>query len=541
MRYDLTKTPTSPPLPGKRLLLMGLAKDGPVNTPIPVKTLQEAEDIFGSRLYGDLVKGFLQARLVPGITIYLMRITGEYARANLQATVGIEKKNVISIRSIAAGDTYNDIRIYLDKVLKDNVQKDALIFEIPKAGMISRGYLLEDYASLEELVREINLDTQSRKNEVFVTTSMPFLSPSLLVAANPKAIRMVGGHDGLTISKQGLNIQIPKDNLYLALENSYSLLVGQEYDIICPVSARFDDSHPAYFYGTAEYGNVFFASDDDYLALVDTEQADQLVTFHEQLIDFCRRQEAYGIISHGILGTREVKDLSDLTKHEYSYVAALAQATAIRNRYGLAYYKNGDWIDKGHYLSVWAHDCYFYQGTEYQFMANGHVLYAAMMAGMNDSETLVNKPLPAGVALRYELADDELEDLATLGISTARWSVKRGAVIAASVTTGLYDSALHHLPNIRMIQMTMSEVYLAMEDMVGGNYVPAVTEREMDRRMNTVLSQLVTRNVLRDYTLSINYKRAENQGYISLELLTKYAVEHVATSANMLFAQRGVV
>src|SRR5205085_6735716 len=151
MQYDLYEQPTSPPNPGKTVFLLGLSKDGPINTPIPIQNPREAESIFGSKRYGDLVKAYEQAYRIPGVTIYLMRITGEYARGEMLGDIGDTNEAVLQIRSINGGDVYNGIRVYIETIRRDNQDVEALIFEIPKADMISRAYVLSDYDTMADL------------------------------------------------------------------------------------------------------------------------------------------------------------------------------------------------------------------------------------------------------------------------------------------------------------------------------------------------------------------------------------------------------
>src|SRR5205085_9344151 len=127
----------------------------------------------------------------------------------------------------------------------------------------------------------------------------------------------------------------------------------------------------------------------------------------------------------------------------------------LRDRYGLSNFSNGQWMDKGQYISIFGYDLIFDAETSEETIGNGGPLYAAMVAALGDDENMTNNVLPTGVKLRYEYADDELKDLALLGVTVARDSVKRGPVISTAVTAAIYQSQLHSLPNIRMIQETI--------------------------------------------------------------------------------------
>ena len=519
MRYDIYDLPSANLNPGKTLFLLGQAKDGPINTPVPVSSRQEAERIFQ---FGNLIDAYRQVEGVSGITVYLMRITGEYARLSLLGEVDGEIVPILHCRSIYGGEVYNHIHIYVGTVERNGASHPALIVESPIDSISGLSYVLEDYENLQELVYDINHDARLKKGLIYASTNYPLLDPSSLIEHNGTPTPMAGGDDGLNVTK---------DELYMALDVSYSILEGREVDVICPFPARFDDTHPVYFYGSSAsvYGKATYAS-DDYLALVDTEHPDRYVTFHEQLIDFCRAQERFGIITHGVIGLREI---AQPERMQPFYISRLVNATAFRDRYGMVEYTDGHWIDKGHYISIFAQDLVFDPETEQEQVANGCALYAALIASLNSNETTTNRPLPENISLRFELTPEEMQDLTYLGVVTVRPSVKHGLVIANGVTAGLPQSDLHYIGNIRMVQFAMHALNRVLEEQVGEPFVPVVTLKELDRKVSDTLKHLIQTQILKDYQYELKFEPDTYTLNVSVYLMPRYSTEFVSAQTSI--------
>lgn len=519
MKYDIYQLPTATPGPGKSVFLLGQSEDGPVNTPVPVRSLAEAVNLFRN---GNLIDAYTQVENVSGITVYLMRITGEYARVALLGEIEAEEVPVLKFRSIFGGERYNGIHIYTRDVERDGVEVKALIIESPDVDTPGVSYVLSDYSSIHELIYSINTDTRMKRSWVYASSSFIHESPDILGELNTVPMGMSGGNDGMNLSK---------DEIYIALDTSYSVLEGREVDVICPYPARFDDAHPSFYYGDSSYGNMTYGK-GDFLGLVDTEHSTRNVTFHEQLIDFCRMQERFGITTHGVIGLREVENPGERNSY---YLSRLIQASAFIDRHGLVEYQNGSWVDKGHYISVLAQDFTFEGGLE----ANGCALYAGLVASLDPNETTTNLAIPDGIELRFELELGELRDLASIGAVAARRSVKSGIVITNGVTAGLEGSPLQLIQNIRMVQFTLYVINKVLEGMVGETFTPVMTLKEIDRKVQEGLLHCVSTQILKTFEYSVRFNGYTQGVQIDLQLMPRNSIEFTDARAGLKFNSGG--
>lgn len=517
MRSDTYDLPTSPPNPGKTLFLLGQAKDGPINTPIPIRSLTEAKKVFGPEEEGDLVRAYNHASRVAGITTYMMRISGEYAKGILLGSIEEQVLPVVKLRSIHGGENYNSIKMYIQPVPHNGATTSALIIESPADKQKPHlAYLLHEYTTIQELVLTINADARNNDGFVYATSEYSYADISCLDGHNTIPTYLTEGLDGINLSK---------DDLYLALDASYSILEGREVDIIHPVSACFDDTHPVSFYGSGVYGSAVYAT-DKYLTLVDTERGNRIVTFHEQLIEFCRSQERFGIMTHGVLAMNE-RTLSQMNPF---HISRIIRATGLEGRYGLIDYSQGNWYDKGYFISIFSHDFVYDKDTASEHYHNGAATYASMVASLSLTETTTNRPLPEGVTLRYELSNEEIKDLAALGIVTARESISKGPVIANGVTAGLAALPMHLITNVKIVQHAIYLANYAVSELIGETSIPVITDKEIERRIDTALSTLVSDNrALKEYSIQVSLGNRTSEGTVKLNLVPRYSVESVST------------
>lgn len=518
MKYDIYELPFSPPTPGKNFFLLGQAKDGPINSPVFVKTENEAKAIFKE---GNLLDAYKQIAPIQGVTVYLMRVTGEYARSSLIGDISDELVPAVTFRSVYGGEVYNNITLQIKE------DENPVLEVVYPKGAGKKVYQLSKYQNINDLLYEVNRDARLNDGMMYAYSQYAFHDISILYGNNTELISFAGGADGLNHTK---------DELYEALDRSYSILEGREIDIICPYPARFDDTHPIFYYNDASKSYYQLASYNrgNSLTLVNPDFPERFLSFHEQLIDFCRSQERFGFMTHGVIGLNEV---SKPGKMQDYYISRLLRYTAFADRYGLVEKQAGIWFDKGFYISVFAQDFVFYPNTDKEQTANGCALYGALIASLRPDETTTNLKLPSHVELQFELSPQEIKDLSFLGAVTARTSVSKGLVIANGITAGLSNSAFHLLVNIRMIQYALHALNQVLEDMVGEPWIPVVTLREMDERVRGTLDHLQGLRIIKGFEYRINYDRFTQAAAISLNLLSRYSVEQISASTTVVFDQ----
>jgi len=273
-----------------------------------------------------------------------------------------------------------------------------------------------------------------------------------------------------------------------------------------------------------------YSANDDYLQLIDTEDNDRVVSYHERLIDFCRDQMQLGIMSHGVIGIRPLKDLSATIEYDNSYISRLVRTTALLDRYGLMRYQDGSWIDKGHFISIVASEVEFQKDTDEAYYDNGAVAYASFMTSRIGTTT--NEQIPIE-GLRYELSDESLTELSKLGIVTFRNSVRKGLVVTSGVTAAHWDNDLHDLANVRMVQITMAHMNDVVQKIYEADIDPAVRRVYTEDRIKQRLDLLKADGVITGYDYEVNYDSHDEFGKIDLRLSTKYTVDGIGTSASI--------
>lgn len=529
--YDFYNYPIVSPQRGRTLLLLGTALDGPVNIPIPVQNPQVAKRIFGEM--GTLYQGYLEAYDVSStITIYMMRVTGEHASAEMwgmdMSQAVREKKPILKFRMISGGEKYNEVSAQIRNMPgEDGEDNYVLAFNLPESiGIDSPMYALDDYENMNMLVKRINEDTRTGANCIIASTTNPDNDVRTLIPFNDIEY-FEGGVDGEDVSK---------NDLYLALEYTYELLVGYYVDYIVLLNARFDDVHPAAFYGKAVYGTSIYEESRDYLSLQDTENGGRLVTFHGQLINFCKKQVGFGCMTHGVIGMNLIKDPSDLEKHEYSYIIRLLETSGFKTRYGLAEFSNGEWYDSGYYVSVVSGELIHHPEQEGEYFSNMCVPYAAMLASMGIDETTTNQVIPGAEKLRYQFTTNELLELSQMGVVAPRESVRKGIVIANGVTASIPTGEMHTIANVRQVQLALSFLNEALDEFVGEPILPLIRGRALQDVIETVLNSLKDDGVLIDYRYNLEYDENKGTGALTVDLQTKFMVESITASSNLRFS-----
>jgi hypothetical protein len=529
IHYDIAASFLADEQRGKTILLLGTAKDGPVNVPVNVTDLANFAKIFGDSKQGTLGRAFEQVyNTNQNLAIYVMRITGSQASTQILGVLQSGKPTcLLKVTSRYGGSQYNNLYVTIENNAFRLRQRD------DDGNTINLWeYTLDNYDYIGDLVRVLNKDAQDNTIPVYLSTDFVYEPISTLVTwMNNIENRLFGGDDG---------IDIKKDDLYIALESAYEMLQGLYIDVIVPVGAFLDDAHPVAFYGQGIYGTSYYAADRDYLSLIDTENNNHVVTFHEQLINFCRKQESFGVFTHGVIGLNPVEDPSFVTDHPFSYIIRLLQATAFKDRYGFAEFNQGNWIDHGHYVSVVAGEFVWNKGTEEEYFDNGYLVYAAMIASLFGKNTTTNQPVPAPVDLRYEFLTEELTEMANMGVVSFRRSVKRGIVVANGVTAALPDSDLHYIANVRMIQLTMAMVDQVIEPYIGANMVPVIANKEIEKAVDTVLQYLQEQGILIAYDYSVTFDRNARSCQINLSLMPRYAFEFISSSVGFQFKGQAV-
>lgn len=519
IKYDFLYSYSKPEGIGSNIYLLGTSEDGPLYEPVLVKNKEQARKIFGDENKGTLVKAFDQAYdSGKDISIFLMRITGKSATfelVDIHPESG-ELESILHIRSIFAGEKYNNIHFMIDV----DEETDSVFFEIHTKDGIHL-YELEEGMTLDSLLRGVNDDCRNGKHPVIMSSDYPDI-PLYQILHRLHGIYLQGGEDGINATR---------DDLYINAEVAYEILLGRPIDIIVPVDMYVDDVNPAYLYGKAVYGSAFYASGRDYLQLVDTYNNDKVVTYHEQLIDFCRQQVSLGYMTHGVIGFRPLPMIPRNIESNDSYILRIIETTAFRDRTGFVEYRNGYWVDKGFYISVVCSELIFNKGTPNEYYANGAVRYGALLAGQFDTTT--NMPIGNDVELRYELSESTRGDLSHLGIVSFRNSIRSGLVVHSGVTAAIAQNDYHSIANTRMTQLTIAYMNEAVQLVYESDFVAEIRRMFLEELIKERLSLLHEAGVILKYNYDIRFLSDDSLGEIILQLQTKYTIDGIVTIAQI--------
>lgn len=509
-------------VPGKTLCILGTSASGPVNEPVAPKNPNVAKSIFGTE--GTLYRKYKEAYdYNPDLNIYLVRINGQHAEGELRAVLNDRIVPGIKFRAAFGGNSGNSIKVTVTTVLTSNGQEPCLIIEHPDYKQAT--YLFSRYSCIGKLVDAINIDATNGIVPVIASSSFYFEPTTILLGPNPLPVTLSGGEDGLTLSK---------NDIYLALESTYRILEGQPIDVIVLTAAYFDDTHAFSFYGVDTYGSGFYSSNDDYLDLYDT-YTNTTCTFHNQLIEFCHRQQQFGYFTHGVISLRPVNP-ELVNEKEFSYLTALVNETAFRYRYGLVQSTTNSISDYGYFISVVAGEFLFPDG----YYDTTEAVYGAMICSLNPEETTTNKSVRVATSQKWEVSTREAKELAALGVVTYRTSVKYGLVVNNGVTAAIHSHELHYLINLRQVQITLATINSVIQQFIGESTARLMLTRSIEAAVKDNLRWLRNAKVIKDYEYNIKYYPQSGRVDINLKILPVNAVEYISCMAYLRTATEGV-
>lgn len=528
MRFDWWAQPQGYPEDfGRTIYLLGTAGKGPIREPVRIQESDQAARLFGEQ--GTLARAAADVYATnPQATIYCFRVAGAYATARLHVPVedpeggpypvprvglflrsreGSEADNALGIQGLSLPDG----RAALNFVAAD--------------GSIQKTYWLEDYPFLGDLVRTINADATLGDCPCFASTDVPLVETEALMEYLGEGTRLLsGGHAA---------VDLTPDDLFLALEDSYAMLMGRHIDVVVPLGARLDDAYLADYYGSGEYTEAHYASPEDHLTLWDTQE-DRPATFHAQLALFCEAQQKFGWMTHGVIGLRPLTDPT-LAEDPGEYVARLILETALRKRLGLVEGEGDGAIDKGGYVSIVAGDLLYGAGSLREHWDTGALAYAAMLAGLDGNLSTTNRLVPGNPPQRIEFDTDTLKDLSFMGVVTFRTSVKQQALVVHNgVTAALPDSDLHQVSNVRMVQLTLANLNALAREFKGEQIADLMRTNEVERLVNEMLDGLKQAGILSDYRFFHQFLRPRRMLAMSLVFKTRNMVSEIGASGEMM-------
>jgi hypothetical protein len=525
---------------GRTICLLGTAGRGPIKEPVLIEHPDQATAIFGTE--GTLTRAAIDIySLNPLASIYCFRISGAYATLDMDLAVGEATEEVsldivrgLHLRSRLGNESDDEIGInfaIFQSEDPENIPGRGALLMFGAEGQTLRTYWLHDYPTVGELVRIINEDADRGDSPCYASTDWP--------AENSGMLTYYMGPDTLYLSGGQASITLDKDELFLALSDAYELLLGRHIDVIIPLGAYLDDAYLYDYWGSGEYSEGHFASPEDHLTLWDTD-TDAPATYHAQLVEFCRAQQGFGWMSHGVIGMRPLTDPL-IEEDPSTYILQIVEETALKKRLGLVDGEGDSARDYGGYLSIVAADLLYQPLTPNEHWDTGALAYAAMICGMDSALTTTNRVVPGNLQQRIEFDTETLRDLAYLGVVAFRTSVKHSALVVSNgVTAALPSRDAHLLSNVRMMQIAICNLNALIRDFKGENIDDLRRSGEVERQVTDLMDNLKLAGILRDYRFFHRFNTATRGLIMNLQLQTRNSLEHISASGELTLMGEGV-
>ena len=510
MDFNVFKLPSGAEVSyGKNLYILGTAENGPLLEPQVITTEAELYKVFGKN--GSLIKAWRESYQIAGnkINIRCVRVNGQVATSSILDFFRLTSINAGAINNLIQYTVY-EYGIEIRNPLALNGE--------------SYTFSYDQYQTIGQLIQVINELTRAGKLNVWASTDKSFERTTTMYNVfnsfdmASKDIYLKGGEDGIYISK---------NELHECLDLAYNILEGQPVDIICVADAFFDDVSPLYYYGdNKDYAQSFYIADRDYLTLPHEVDSSRTATFHGQLIDFCYKQLACSIVTHGVMAFNPLENIEDIFVKQ-AYLNKALFATCLSDGFDLITKSVDDTIDHGKFISLVLGEFVYTDSSGLEYYNNGYAGYAAMLCLYLTPESMTNKLVPNISAIRYHLDDDEISTLSKMGVTTFRYSLyNKGIVVSNGVTASLSSSPYHNVSNTRMIQMTMAYFKILLDEYIGEDVQKLRATKSIEKAIDKLIITLRQYGIIQDikYVFTIN-----SNGYavLNLNILAIYSVEYV--------------
>lgn len=498
-------------LHGKKLYLIGSAEYGPTNEPIRIRSTVGLYNKFGKT--GTLIDAFHAVKYVTQDNeVYLVKTTGEHAIAYLNVNIIDEEiiSNAFVLMASEANEAYNDVKIEIDTDSLTIVFPDDL--NIPEHRLT---YDFNKYSNVELLANAINTDTRNKRSYI---NANYMVDPSTktkdaFYVCNPDIVSLYGGQCGLGYTK---------NLLYTCLSRTYDILESLPIDIVVPVDAFLDDLYPDDSENELwQYNMRYYRSDKDYLT---PDTLGNPRSFMDQLINFCVKQLNFGCVTTGILGFNPIHSYTTNYLYESDDVAQIFKYCMDYNRHLCT---NGAY---SFLVSAVAGDIGYNKNT---IIDNGYLAYASFNASIQVNIGNTNIPVSDNIRIYNEFSEEVLADLAQDGIVTFRHSPLYNTPVVYDGITAIIreDSQLKLYCNVRMIQMCISYLNRLFQFYIGLNLLELMEKRIINENMNSILSILESKNVIKSYHYTLEPDYTNGTLTVNLDMLTNYMTKSIKISS----------
>lgn len=483
----------------KNVYLLGTAILGPVNVPIKITSLSHLYSIFGT--VGTIIEAYTCIYECNfDCNIYCVKVTGTHseAYANINNQFGEIEKDGLRIYSKFANKDFDNIKIELTprSIIIDDCGKQT-------------EYMYEEYQNFHTLCDVVNENTRNNNGNVFFEPycDVDVKSCGALNGVNPQVITLKGGNSGIFYNK---------NMMYVALEDTYSILQGLETDIVVPLNVFFDDT----FTDNEDDLNDFYNLDNEYLTLKDYK--DEYLSFYNQLLVFCINQMNSSILTHGIINTNKI---------EREYSQEIDEENTIERLNYFRKLNSNSTIDKySHLISVVVGDLYYCFGTK---RISGSVVYSSLCSSISITSNTTNLPIPNNMYLVNNFSKEFYKKIMECGYTTFRYSELKNSVVVTNGITMSDDEDLRFFVNVRMCQLVMSYIRRLFSGYIGQCYEYVCKSGDLQRDLKLLLDSLVSRNILVSYNVREYRNASLGEITFSFSFKCMYMLEEYTTFASL--------
>jgi len=435
----------------ERLLIFGMAQDGPVNQPRRVTDVGDAATLYGPAIYsggyldpntssesgawaGTSIPEALAQAVAGGCQdIWIVRVGGTYATA--PSAFGSK----LDIRSVYPGRIYNQVSLTL--ATTGGVTEIYINQPSAKGGRVQLTTLAAS-GTVSDLIERINSSSRNQSIRVNPYTYSSILNSSAITAVGSGTVTLTGGTNGCRARGDDYG---PDAATGVAGYATKLLTVDSgAFDTVEGVNFPFDTAVLTGIYADdqiVDSGQTKIGGTGTYTA-ADAYQTTIAYDFQTWL----DRMSNYVKPCRGVVAVRPplVRDQAALITYVNTNLLATTHAYYDQNQRWLCMgpfmyegfrtldFKSGETFDGGARLSVVAGpEVVMYHRDRRNYTDNWHVLYAAMQTTIPPERAPVMKPLPNGIIAYGEYIPRKYADklISGVGYNSDQQLSGRGAYV----------------------------------------------------------------------------------------------------------------
>ncbi len=431
-------------VPSNTVLIIGYASDGPVWEPTYINSYEVASSTFGSC---DLSEAWYVASEVGAVDIYLMRVNGcaswyQVPYRTQPDIIDSPTDVAFTLYSKNAGVKYNDAISF--SVTVASGLADKLI--IKNINNTNRTYDLTIYPTLGHLCEAINDDSKIGLVDVCAILNDDLSSASIHTSS-------------------------------LASQPFTMLSNGRDYDSETLAQSLLEGYEDMIFNFPAEVivlSGAYYAGNENYI---------------KDLASFCYKRNETGMSTIGIVSARPKTDIETVEEYVNSLITSEHKNDLTEN--------DGD---SGRFVSVIVGEANIYDGTS-TFKTTLAPAIGGLCTLLPSSNSVMNKRLCSGELL-YSFSQKEINALTNVGLNPVRNSIRNGPVVNSALTLDKDKSIYKSLTYVRISQKISNDVQEVLSNFIG-SIDTGFNSSYIVQKVTTVMSNLVTNNYVREFSINI--------------------------------------